>query len=197
MSSEFAQELAASTRELTKRWWLLILTGVLWMIYAFIVLSSSAASVGAIAALFGVGFIFGSAFEFGLASMVDSWKWVHVVFGIISLIAGITALVWPGQTFLVLAAIIGWYLLFDGIFTVVVSISSRRDDDIWWLGLVLGIAEIGIAVWAVGSSDVSVAILLVWVAVAALSRGLSDIFLGLTLHGADKQIKGYIDPTAS
>ena len=64
--------------------------------------------------------------------MVPSWRWAHILLGLIFLIGGFVAFVWPGETFVVLARLIGWYLLFLGTFEVVESLSSRRTD-LWWL----------------------------------------------------------------
>lgn len=191
--------LEEATREVTRRWWLFLLTGVMWIIYAFVVLSATVETVWAVAVLFGIGFILGGVFELMLAWAAESWRWLHVVFGIVAIVAGIVALAWPGQTFLVLAAIIGWYLMIDGIVSIAVSISTRQINDLWWLGLILGIAEVLIGFWAVGYIGRSIALLVVWVGAAALARGISDLVLGFTLHGADRKLRramGGPGPTA-
>ena len=184
-------------REVPRYWWLYILTGVLWLIYAFVVLSASVSTVWAVAVLFGIGFIAGGVIELSLAALAESWKWLHVLFGVIAIVAGVVALVWPGQTFLVLAAITGWYLLFDGMVNVVVSIVSRSINELWWLGLILGIAEILIGFWAVGYIGRSIALLVVFVAAGALARGISSLITGFTLHGADKELRRVLHPAAT
>lgn len=192
-----AGDLAAEGRTITKRWWLFIITGILWIIFAFAVLSASINTVWAIAVLFGIGFIAGGVLELALAAVAEGWRWLHVVFGVISIVAGIVALVWPGQTFLVLAAVIGWFLMFDGIFNIVVSVSTRAVNELWWLGLILGVAEVLIGFWAVGYIGRSIALLIVWVAAAALARGISELVLGFTLHGADKELRKVVERGAA
>jgi uncharacterized membrane protein HdeD (DUF308 family) len=189
MTADSSGAAASMGREVTRHWWLFILTGVLWLIYAFVVLSASVNTVWAVAVLFGIGFIVGGVVELSLASFAQSWKWLHVLFGAISIVAGVVALVWPGQTFLVLAAITGWFLLFDGMVNVVVSVVSRSVNELWWLGLILGIAEILIGFWAVGYIGRSIALLVVFVAAGALARGISSLVTGFTLHGADKELR--------
>lgn len=188
--------LAAAGRTVTRRWWLFVLTGVLWIVYAFVVLSASVNTVWAIAVLFGIGFITGGVLELVAATVAEGWRWLHAVFGVIAIIAGIVALVWPGQTFLVLAAIAGWFLMVDGVVNVVIAISTRSLNDLWWLGLILGIAEILIGFWAVGYVGRSIALLIVWVAAAALARGISDLVIGFSLHGADKRLRSAFDGNA-
>jgi uncharacterized membrane protein HdeD (DUF308 family) len=190
--------MAEMERESTRWWWLFLVTGGLWIIFAFFVLSFSVDTVWAVAVLFGIGFIMGGIFELMLASVAESWRWLHIVFGIVAIIAGIVALVWPGQTFLVLAAITGWYLMIDGIMAIVVAVSTREINDLWWFGLILGIAEVLIGFWAVGYIGRSIALLVVWVAAAALARGVSDLIAGFTLHGADRKMRQAMQrPTAT
>ena len=176
-------------RGVTRFWWVHLVTGGLWLIYAFVVLSASVSTVWAVALLFGFGFITGGMLELIVAGVTDSWRWLHALFGIIAIVAGVVALAWPGQTFVVLAAITGWFLLFDGIVNVVVSITTRSSNDLWWLTLLLGIAEVLIGFWAVGYIGRSIALLVVFVAAGALARGISSLVTGFALHGADKKLR--------
>jgi uncharacterized membrane protein HdeD (DUF308 family) len=180
---------AEDDREITRHWWVFLLTGALWIIFGFIVLSFDITTVYAVAVFLGVGFIVGGVFELGLAGTVEDGRWINITFGIIAIIAGIVALVWPAQTFVVVAAIVAWLVLFAGILDVVVSLSSRHDNDIWWLQLILGGLEIAVGVWAIGYTGRSVALLVIWVGVAALFRGVSHLVMAFGLRGADKQLR--------
>ena len=51
----------------------------------------------------------------------------EIFFGIISLIAGIVMLAWPGLSLLTLLMVVGWYLIFIGVFEVVMSFAIRRE----------------------------------------------------------------------
>jgi uncharacterized membrane protein HdeD (DUF308 family) len=62
------------------------------------------------------------------AGRVDSWKWLYVVGGILSIIAGIIALVWPGRTLLVLSLLIAWFLVLKGIVDVVSALANTHRD---------------------------------------------------------------------
>lgn len=187
------EELAEAGHEAAKSWWLFLVAGVVWTIFGFVMLSGSFATVRAVALFFGVAFLLGGLVEFTIAVAAPSWRWVHVVFGIISVAAGITALAWPGRTFIVMAAIVGWYLIFDGMFGTIMSISSRRINDLWWLGLIVYLMEMALGVWATGYVGRSVALLVIWIATGAIARGLTDIWLGLSIHGADRQVSRYLN----
>jgi uncharacterized membrane protein HdeD (DUF308 family) len=181
--------------EVSKGWWLYLVAGVLWIIFGWIVLSFNFDTVWAIAVFFGFGFIIGGIMELYVGFQSDSWRWLHIAFAVIAILAGIVALIWPGQTFLVLAAIIGWYILFAGIMDIVVSISTREDSDLWWLQLILGIVEVMIGFWAVGYSGRSIALLVIWVGASALARGISSIVLGFSLHSTGKELRKKMSPT--
>jgi uncharacterized membrane protein HdeD (DUF308 family) len=173
----------------TKHWWVFLVSGILWIIYAFLVLSWSLTTVWAVAVFAGVGFIAGGVMELATAAAAPTWKWLHVLFGVVSIVAGMAALVWPGQTFLILAGIIGWYVLFLGIIDIVGAFVAREMSELWWLSLIVGILQVLVGFWAVGYAGRSVVLLVVWVAAAALSRGLSSLFLAFGLHSAGKEIR--------
>jgi uncharacterized membrane protein HdeD (DUF308 family) len=143
---------------------------------------------------FGIGFIVGGIMELAVAAVAPGWKWLYVLIGSVSIVAGIMALVWPGQTFLVLAAIIGWLLLVYGLIDIVFAIARRDVDDLWWLGLAGGILAVLIGLWAISPDDATVAtwrgtvLLVFWVGAAALIRGISDIVLGFRLRSAHEKV---------
>jgi uncharacterized membrane protein HdeD (DUF308 family) len=181
--------------EVSKGWWLYLVAGVLWIIFGWIVLSFNFDTVWAIAVFFGFGFIIGGIMELYVGFQSDSWRWLHILFAVIAILAGIVALVWPGQTFLVLAAIIGWYILFAGIMDIVISISTKEENDLWWLQLILGVVEVLIGFWAVGYAGRSIAVLVIWVGASALARGISSIVLGFGLHSTGKELRKKMSST--
>ena len=170
-------------------WWVYLVGAVAWFVLAFLVLTWKLASVWAVAIFAAIVFFTGGVFQFFVAALVPSWKWVHVLIGIISIGAGIIALAWPGETFLVLAAILAWYLLIAGFVDLVVGFMTRSINDLWWLQVLVGVAEILVGFWAVGYSGRSVALLVIWVAAFAIARGLSDVFIAFGLHDAGRQAR--------
>lgn len=186
---ELTGEQREEAHELTKRWWIFLISGIAWIFFAFLVLSWDLTTVWAVAVFFGVGFIGGGVVELAMASVVSSWKWLHVLVGVVSIAAGVMALIWPGQTFLVLAAIIGWYVLISGIIDVVTAFMARSLNDLWWLTLTVGILQVLIGFWAVGYAGRSIALLVVWVGATALARGISSLFIAFGLHSAGKELR--------
>ena len=53
-------------------------------------------------------------------------RWAFVLLGVISTVAGILALVWPGATILVLAILLGIRVLISGITLITFSLGLRQ-----------------------------------------------------------------------
>jgi uncharacterized membrane protein HdeD (DUF308 family) len=182
------EDLREAAGEVAGSWWLFLVAGIAWLIFAFVVLSFDFTTVWAVAVFAGFMFLFFGVNEFFAAAYVDDWKWLHVLLGVIAVAAGIIAFVWPGQTFLTLAAIIAWLLLFMGTFNIVTALLTKDENDLWWLTLLIGIAEVLIAFWAIGYEGRSIALLVIWVGAAALARGIMNIVLAFTLRSAEKNL---------
>jgi uncharacterized membrane protein HdeD (DUF308 family) len=166
-------------------WWIFLITGIAWLIVAKIVLDADWGSVAAISIMAGFMFIAAGINEFVIAAVSTSWRWLHIVLGVLFAVVGVFAFVRPETAFLSLAAIIGWYLLFKGFLDIVVSVSNRTYD-LWWLGLVVGIVEMLIGFWAAGSPQQSITLLIIWVGAAALARGIMEIYWAFRLRGMQR-----------
>jgi hypothetical protein len=64
-------------------WWLFLLTGLAWLIIAWVVLRFTPASVATVGVLLGVLSLLAMIDEFVIAPVHSSWRWLHVVMGII------------------------------------------------------------------------------------------------------------------
>jgi uncharacterized membrane protein HdeD (DUF308 family) len=171
-----------------------LIIGILWLIYAFIVLSFTYRTIWAIAIFAGIAFIAAGIVEFVLAAVLDSWQWLHALGGVLCIAAGILAFAWPDQTFLVLAAIIGWFLLFRGTFNIVESLLVKDYVEQWWLILITGILQVGIALWAVGYAGRSIAVLVVWVGAWALTEGVMNIWAAFRIRSVHQRAATHAQP---
>ena len=163
-------------------WWLFLVTGIGWLIFAWIVLSFDFTTVWAVAVWAGCGIIAAGILQFGTGAMLDGvWRWLAYGLGVAGIVIGLMCLIWPSETFLVLATLIGWYLMFKGVFDFIMALATREGYELWWLTLIIGIAEILIGFWAIGYAGRSIALLVVWVGASALARGITDIFLSFQL----------------
>jgi uncharacterized membrane protein HdeD (DUF308 family) len=177
------REFIAAQRQMSKWWWLFLVTGIIWMLFGFVVLSLDAGTPRLIGYLAGFVLVFAGVTELVELGFVEAWKWLHGLLGVLFVIAGIMALTSPFQTFGILALLIGWYLLFKGMADIVISIIERDVVPLWGLTLALGIVEVIVGVWAVGYPGRSAWLLVLWVGVAALTRGITEIVLAFKLRG--------------
>jgi uncharacterized membrane protein HdeD (DUF308 family) len=156
-------------------WWLLLITGLAWMLIGLILLRFNYTSVHAISLLFGFVGIAAGVMEIFMIFMASGWwKLLNAVLALAFLVAGVVAFVHPGNTFVALAAIFSFFLIFAGAFDIVQSIAARNEIGIWWLQLVGGIIEVALGFWAAGYYGRSAVLLIAWVAAFALIRGVRD-----------------------
>ena len=84
-----------------------------------------------------------------LARLGLQWGWV-LAYGIVTLLAGIAALAWPGATLLVIAVLFGVQLIVSGIFRFVAALASDElAGGSRVLLALLGILSVFIGLWAV------------------------------------------------
>ncbi len=84
-------------------------------------------TVYAISILFGCVALFAAVNEFAqIAVSTTGWKIVHVILGVLFVIAGIWALVHPHAAFTTLAALIAFFFLFKGIFDLTVAFVAKE-----------------------------------------------------------------------
>src|SRR4029453_17462434 len=164
-------------------WWLLLITGIGWVLVALIVLRFDYTSVSAISILFGIVAIIARGFEIGVLILAAGWwKLLHGLLVVVFMAAGIVAFIHPGDTFEALAAVFSFFLIFAGTFDIIISISVRREIEVWWLQLIGGIVELLLGFWAAGYYGRSAVLLVAWVAAIAIIRGVRDIVLAFRVR---------------
>jgi uncharacterized membrane protein HdeD (DUF308 family) len=160
----------------TKHWWLLLVTGVAWVVIAILILRFDYTTVAAIAVLFGVFCFVAAANEVMVSAVTPSrgWRILHWLLAALFIVIGVVAFFRPADTFVGLAAVMSFYFVFRGAFDIATSLAASRVPG-WWVLLLVGIAEIAIGFWAAGSWNVSVVVLVSWVAAGALIFGVGQI----------------------
>jgi uncharacterized membrane protein HdeD (DUF308 family) len=175
-------------RRLASSWWLFLILGVLWMLFGVFVLSYNVGSLLALAVFAGVTFVMTGITQVLAAGRVDSWKWLYLIGGVLSIIAGIMAFLWPGKTLLVLAGILAWFLVFKGIVDIVGALTAH-GRPYWWLGLILGILELLLGIWAAGYPGRSLFVFVNLVGVYAIFYGFTELFAAFDLRGLGHRLE--------
>lgn len=187
--STFELEEREALTDASRSWWLFLLTGILWFLVAIMILRFDYTSVSAISILFGVVAIAAGVNEFFmLAASRGWWKILHGLLGLLFVGVGIVAFIHPGDTFAALAAVMSFFLIFKGFFDIVVSIATKDEIHVWWVQLIAGIVEVLIGFWAAGYFGRSAILLVAWVGVIALMRGITEILFAFKLLSARRMI---------
>ena len=179
-------------REGARYWWVFLLSGIAWLLIAWLVLRMDITSIAAVGVLLGVVFLFASVHEVGLGSLMSGgWKILHYVMALIFFIGGLWSLVRPVDTFFALASVLGLILIFYGTFEIARAFSSRDVNPYWWIGLVTGILLLLLAFWISGSDRVYALaqrtyLILFWVGFFALFKGITQIVNAFGIRHAGK-----------
>jgi uncharacterized membrane protein HdeD (DUF308 family) len=173
-------------RAVSAVWWSFLILGIVWTGLGMFVLSYRVGSLATVAALIGVAFLFGGIAQLVVAGRVQSWRWLFILVGILGVVAGILAFVWPGVTLYVVSILVAWYLIVFGIVHIVDALAGPKLPW-WWTGLLLGAAELVLGVWAVRSWEQSLFTLVTLVGVWALFHGVNEIFAAFAVRQAGRR----------
>jgi uncharacterized membrane protein HdeD (DUF308 family) len=174
-TSKEIRETMEAMSEASRYWWILLVTGAAWLLFAIIIFRFDWSSVSAISILFGCALLaFGATEFFMIPGASGGWKIAHGLLGVLFIVIGVIAFIHPGNTFAALAAVLSFYFIVKGMFDIVVAF-MRHGEDLWWLQLLIGLAELLLGFWAAGNFGNKTILLIVWVGAAALIRGISQI----------------------
>jgi uncharacterized membrane protein HdeD (DUF308 family) len=175
--------------EVADRWWLYLITGIGWLVFALILFQWDYTTVYSISFLFGFMALTAGINEFFLIpAMTTGWKWVHGGLGVLFVIAGVWALVHPRAAFATISGLFAFFLLIKGIFDLTAAFLTKEAFDLWWLQLIVGLLEIMLAFWVAGSFRKETILLVVYVGVMALSRGITELFVAFKLRGLRRRL---------
>ena len=133
-------------------WWLYLVTGSVWLLFALIVFRFNIHSVTGVGILVGGVCIAAGINEFvAVGASNGGWKVARTILGLLFSLVGIAALAYPHRTFAEVAAIFSFFLLLKGGFDMFSALMLRSELDVWWVPFLVGIAEILLAFWAAGN----------------------------------------------
>ena len=186
----FFGALESAVGETARRlWWVWLVTGIAWIAVSLIILRFDVRSAAGVGVLAGVVFLVAGLQDLTLAFVLKGgWRWFSAALGVILVAGGIVALANPLNTFLALAALVGWLLLFKGLFDVAVALADR-SVDLWWLRLVLGLVEIALAFVVSGHFVREAIFLIAFVGASALAKGITDVVLAFQIRAVGKALR--------
>ena len=115
-----------------------------------------------------------------LHGLAQNW-WAFLLRGILAIAIGILAFVWPGVTLVSLVLLFGIYAASDGILAIASAIRGHTPMPRWWLAVV-GIAGLAAAFLAFTRPGLTLALLLLVIAIWAIASGIMQIIGAIQLR---------------
>lgn len=117
--------------------------------------------------------------------MVDmlarNWGWIALR-GVVAVLFGLFALLYPALTLVVLVFLFGAYAVIDGLLIIASAVIDRRQRPHWVALLVSGVLAVGIGVLAFVLPEVTALALLYLIAAWAVVTGLAEIVVAVRLR---------------
>jgi len=167
-------------QSVSRGWWLFLVTGTVSIVAGGIILlidwtvSDLAVFIGVLLILRG---LFGM-MSFPLDGSVRAWA---VFAGLLEIGVGIAVLVWPDPTLLVIAAFIGWWVLFGGVMTIAGSIAARSILPYWGVFLVFGLVEAAVGFWLLERPGLTLVATVLAIGFWSIFYGIMQIAVGVEL----------------
>jgi uncharacterized membrane protein HdeD (DUF308 family) len=183
-------------REGARYWWVFLVSGIVWLLIAWLVLRLNSTSLTAVGVLIGVVFLVAGINELGTAALSSGgWKVWRYIMAVIFLVGALWGFIRPVSTFFALASVLGLILILYGTFEIIQGVASRAVNPYWWVNLVAGILLVLLAFWVSGSDRVYALaqrtyLILFWVGFFALFRGITQIILAFTVRHAGEEAAG-------
>lgn len=169
---------------LARHWWVVVLRGALAVLFGILAFLWPGITIAALVLLFGA-----YAVVDGLFSLIAAFRpapgesrWLLVLFGVLSLIAGIFVLAMPAITSVVLLYAVAIWAVASGIVAIVASIALRKMISGEWLLALSGVLSIVLGIFLL-SRPAAGMLGLVWaIALYAVAVGITLVVLGFKLR---------------
>ncbi len=99
--------------------------------------------------------------------------------GVVFILFGLLALVWPGLTLITLGILLGIWLIIGGVTGLVSDIVSRRHMPHWIFRIIVNLLEVGIGAYLVQRPHISVATVIALVSIVLIVEGVVEVIIGL------------------
>lgn len=119
-------------------------------------------------------------------TVTQNW-WVLALRGVAALLFAMGAFLWPGLTLSVLVLLFGAYALGDGLFAIIAGIATRKEQERWWMMLLVGLAGVLTGVLTLLWPGITALVLLYFIAGWSMVTGILQIAAAIRLR---KEIEG-------
>ncbi|MEU9830875.1 HdeD family acid-resistance protein [Streptosporangium sp. NPDC048047] len=127
--------------ELTRTWWVYLVRGACAILFGLLAILWPGITVFALVVVFGVYAVVNGVFALFGSRESGSRAWM-IAYGVLSVLAGVAALVWPGITALALLLLIAAWAVVVGITEIMAGIRLRRAATGEWAFILSGVLAV-------------------------------------------------------
>jgi uncharacterized membrane protein HdeD (DUF308 family) len=105
-----------------------------------------------------------------------------VLRGVLAILFGVLAFLWPGVTLLTLIVMFGVYAIFDGLVAIWTGLSRTRESPRWWTFLLEGLLGLAAGIAALVWPGLATLVLIYLIASWAVFTGILEIVTAVRLR---------------
>ncbi|MER7502802.1 HdeD family acid-resistance protein [Nonomuraea pusilla] len=175
-------------RDIAQSWSLLLVRGIAAVILGILAIVWPGITLLVLVIIFGLYAIIGgiSSLVAGLRHRSDSRAWL-ILSGVLGIIAGIIAFVWPGLTSLALLYVVAFWAIFSGLSEIVGGIQLRKRIQNEWMLIVGGILSLIFGLLLLFFPGAGLLSLVWLLGIFAILYGIAMIILSFTLKKFTKR----------
>lgn len=118
-----------------------------------------------------------------MLSLTRNW-WAVAIRGVVAILFGLAAFIWPGLTLAFLIALFGAYAFVDGVFAIVAAFRAAERNVRWWPLAVEGVLGILAAIAVVVWPGLTALALLYLIAAWAIVTGIFEVIGAVQMRDA-------------
>jgi uncharacterized membrane protein HdeD (DUF308 family) len=169
----------------SSKWWAFLALGVVSVIVGFLLVLDLFAAVATLALLVALGLVVSGIGELMTAGRYRSV--LGIVAGVVLVVGGVLAAVWPDITLWALAVVVGINLIVSGVARIMGAVQLRVEG--WGWLLFGGILSLVIGVLALVWPDATILVLGILLGLRILLFGIAEIMFGLALHDVHSSLE--------
>lgn len=172
------------TDMLARNWWMLAVRGVIAILFGILVLVYPGIAVSTFVLLFAIYAIADGIFAiWSVFQRGESQRWLHLLEGVVSILAGIIAFVYPGMTALIMLYVLAAWAIVTGGLQIWTALELRKEiEGEFWLGL-SGLLSVIFGILLILFPGTGVLTVLTIISVYAIIYGVFLIMLSLRMKG--------------
>jgi uncharacterized membrane protein HdeD (DUF308 family) len=134
---------------IARYWWVLLLRGIFATLFGVFAIVWPGITLWVLIIVFGAyALVDGVAgIALGISGRVNgrTW-WEMILLGLLGVVAGVVAFLWPGLTAVILLFIIAWWAIIRGVLEIIAAIKLRKIIQGEWLLILSGLLSVAFGV---------------------------------------------------